>query len=74
MATAQGGAQNGAQADQRPIELNQALRFPCPDKFDGSNDKFEEFAYSLKFYLSAANPAFYDFMVEIENNLNIPFP
>ena len=50
-----------------PIEVTQGLRFPCPERFDGSEEKFEDFAYSLRSYLSTANPAFYNIMKRIED-------
>ena len=49
------------------VEVVQGLRFPCPDKFDRQEGKFEDFAYSLRSYLSTGNPIFYAFMKEIED-------
>ena len=34
-----------------PIEASQGLRFPCPERFNGSEEQFEDFAYSLRAYL-----------------------
>ena len=51
----------------QPLEYNQGLRLPCPEKFDGSEEKFEDFAYSLRSYLSMSSPAFYDIMKSIED-------
>ena len=51
-----------------PIEVIQGLRFPCPERFEGVESKFEDFAYSLRSYLSTANPAFYTMMKRIEDS------
>ena len=67
---AQDGAQEEVPRELRSTELNQPIRWPCPERFDGSDNKFEDFAYSLKYFLSAANTLFYDYMVEVEWNLN----
>ena len=61
-------AQAQGEPQQGPVEFLHGLRFPCPERFDGSEDKFEDFAYGLRSYLSTANPAFYRIMKEIEDS------
>ena len=62
----------GGQAPQQqvPLEVNSTigLRFPCPERFNGQEDQFEDFATSLRSYLSMSNPLFYDVMKHIEDS------
>ena len=59
----------GVQEPQQEVQVDPTLglRFPCPERFNGQEDQFEDFAYSLRSYLSMANPAFYDTMKHIED-------
>ena len=66
----------GDQAEEvnRPtrIESTHHLRFPCPERFDGSEGKFEDFAIHLRAYLTVANPIYFDFMHRIETQPDHP--
>ena len=71
-------ALNGEDADlggqdpqqQVPLEVNSTigLGLPCPERFNGQEDQFEDFAYSLRSYLTMSNPSFYDVMKAIEGS------
>ena len=50
-----------------PLELSQGLRFPCPKSFDGSQAKFDDFAYKLRAYLAMSNPRFKEMMTHVQD-------
>ena len=50
-----------------PLELSQGLRFPCPKSFDGSEAKFDDFAYKLRAYLAMSNNRFREMMIYIQD-------
>ena len=64
------------QVPDSPMEFSQGLRFPCPQRFDGNEKNFEDFAHRLRGYMSMANPRFQDIMLEAqeggENNPDLP--
>ena len=56
-----------AQASEQPstaatavpmMDSVQTLKFPPPGIFDGSEEKFEDFEFKLKSYMSLSNPKF----------------
>ena len=65
------GTDLGGQGPQQQVSIEVdptlGLRFPSPDKFNGQEDQFEDFAYSLRSYLTMSNPLFYDVMKQIED-------
>ena len=59
----------GLQEPQQEVQVDPTLglRFPFPQKCNGQEDQFEDFAYSLRSYLTMSNPLFYDVMKQIED-------
>ena len=44
------------------VDLNSGLKFPCPKNFDGSEEKFEHWAYKFRSYMSISNPLIYFYL------------
>ena len=61
---AQGGVEQGNRG--QGLETLAPLRFPHPERFDGTESNFEEFAIHLRSYLTTSNPLYFERMREIE--------
>ena len=60
----------GDQTDDGDNDLSfvvKGLRFSPPEKFDGTENKFEFFAMKLRSYLCLSNVKFQNFLTESEN-------
>ncbi len=47
------------------------LRFKCPSEYDGTPEKFVEFAFKFKSYLNLSHPRFGPLMTDAENTTHI---